>query len=105
MTHDNKFSLPSSKLNHFKLQGMEYLLQLSSKSNCKYHTRIWRMRSFFLLARYLEKQIEREDIAKAVAKSLGNRYNKIDPAILLTISKVSTPKYINERPNLREEKQ
>lgn len=98
--NDHKFSLPSSKLNHFKLEGMEHLLRLSSSSNCKFHNRIWRMRSFFLLARYMERMIEREEIANAVAKSLGTRYQKIDPRKLLELSKIKTPKYVNDKPKL-----
>ena len=105
--HDPKFSLPGSKINHFKLQGMEYLLQLSHNSNCKYHCRIWRMRSYFLLARYLEKQMEREQTAKIVYEFMGDKFKhkKAFIEMFTKMQSIPIPRITHEIQNLREVKE
>lgn len=91
------FDLPNTKINHFALKDNTLLLRLAEQSNCKFHNRIWRMRTFFLLARYAEKRIDIEKENEIVKKYLGKKFSdKIDLNMLSNLVK---------RPLLETEKQ
>lgn len=79
-------NLPSHNINNFNLGNGVNLFKLSAKTDCKYHKRVWDMSAFYLLARFLEKQKEREQMVNDVKKLLGKKGEKLSPDFLMNLN-------------------